>query len=91
MIPMFLTPLKYVTNEENFSNEGPYEHGDDYISAEAMQRRHRGARQGKRTNGEGIEEIVWTRKGEWIFESISERIRSNHRLYNEIQEPTALR
>ena len=32
-----------------------------------------------------------TEKESKIFESISERVRSNHRLYNEIQELTALR
>ena len=80
-----------ITNPDNLDNEGLHEHGDEYISAGEMQRRHMGARQGKKTDCEGIEQVVWSRTGEWVFSGESEKVKSVHWLHSEIADDPDMR
>ncbi len=82
---------KYITNPDNLDNERLHEHGNDYKQAWIMQRMHYGAKQGKKTDCEGIEQIVWSKTGEWIFYGESEIVKSVHWLHSEIGDDPDLR
>ena len=75
-----------ITNPDNLDNEGLHEHGDEYMFAGEMQRRHGGARQGKKTDCDGIEQVVWAKTGEWIFTGVSEKVKGIHNVHSEIAE-----
>ena len=71
--------------------QGFHEHGDEYMNAGEMQRRHGGAKQGKKTDGDGIEQVVWAKTGEWIFTGESERVRGIHNVLSEIADAPDMR
>lgn len=82
---------KYMVTNDNLDNEGLHEHGDEYMTAGEMQGRHGGARQGKKTDCEGIEQVVWAKTGEWIFTGESERVRGIHNVLSEIADNPDMR
>lgn len=83
--------LKYMVTFDNLDNEGLREHGDEYMDAYAMQRRHMGARQGKKTHEDGTTGTVWIMPGEWVFSGESEKVKSVHWLHNEIADDPDIR
>lgn len=63
------------------------EYGDEFLSAGDMVKDFGGARGGTRIDDEGYAFTVWTKKGKWLWNGESQRIKCEHELVDAIQTP----
>lgn len=63
------------------------EYGDEFLSAGDMVKKFGGAQGGTRIDDEGYAFMVWTKKGKWLWNGESQRIKCEHELVDAIQTP----
>ena len=63
------------------------EYGDEFLSAGDMVRKFGGAQAGTRFDDEGFSYTIWTKKGKWLWNGESQRIKCEHELVDTIQTP----